>query len=525
MTLQTPELLDEGLTQTERAEFAQPHRAVPTTSEAKPGTEVVEHAPRLAHLTDSGNAEVFVAMYGDLVRYDHARGRWLLWDVHRWRPDDDAAVHRMALQSVRARLQAVVDDSLMRDDREKLAKHAIRSEARPRLDALLALARTMKPITDSGKGWDEAPGLVGVPNGVVDLRTGELRPGRQSDRITMQTSVEYDPQAVCPRWGEFLLEVLDDAEVVRLLQRLAGYSLTAEAVLDKLIFLMGVGRNGKSTLIEYLTRAVGEYATAVSPLAFLDARKMSHSTEVADLALARFAYCEELADDTLNAGRLKALSGGSPMRARKMRENTVQFKQTWQLWFTTNALPRSNDNSWGFWSRVVAVDFPRIFTGTEEPDLEEKLAAELSGILAWAVRGATAWYAGGIGGLPQAVVEKTAQYRDDLDPLSPLFEHGYLERCEPETWTPTVNLMTGYRAHANAGAWPVEKQWSETHLGSLLAAQFTKKRHKVLLADGSHKQMVGYHGVRLGPSTLVASATSWRFETGEELQGFPATAT
>ena len=104
--------------------------------------------------TDAGNAEAFVQMFGDLVRYDHARRRWLVWDCHRWRPDGDGTVNRMALEAVRARLRAVVDrNDLDSDVRKAAAKWAINSESRARLDALLALARTMKPIADDGRGW------------------------------------------------------------------------------------------------------------------------------------------------------------------------------------------------------------------------------------------------------------------------------------------------------------------------------------------------------------------------------------
>ena len=159
--------------------------------------------------TDAGNAEAFVQMFGDLVRYDHARRRWLVWDCHRWRPDGDGTVNRMALEAVRARLRAAVNlNDLDGEIRKAEAKWAINSESRARLDALLALARTMKPIADDGRGWDSTSGLLGAPNGVIDLRTGELRPGRPEDRITMQTGVEYDPTASCPRWERFLTEVL-----------------------------------------------------------------------------------------------------------------------------------------------------------------------------------------------------------------------------------------------------------------------------------------------------------------------------
>src|SRR5258708_14613748 len=101
-------------------------------------------------------------MYGDLVRYGHARGRWLVWDTHRWRSDDDAAVHRMALESVRVRLEAVLDGDLPGEQRTKILRHEINSEARTRLDALLPVARTMRPIATNRQRGDSNTRLVRV---------------------------------------------------------------------------------------------------------------------------------------------------------------------------------------------------------------------------------------------------------------------------------------------------------------------------------------------------------------------------
>jgi len=54
------------------------------------------------HSTDSGNAEVLAALYGDRLRYDHRRGRWLLWAGHSWRTDADGEIDRLALAAAEA---------------------------------------------------------------------------------------------------------------------------------------------------------------------------------------------------------------------------------------------------------------------------------------------------------------------------------------------------------------------------------------------------------------------------------------
>jgi putative DNA primase/helicase len=489
---------------------------VETTSEIKELQAAAEasgirvtHARPVHPLSDAGNAEHFAWKFGDLVRYDHARRRWLVWDRHHWRVDADAEVNRKALESVRERQRAASSPTLSDDDRKALWKWAFGTERfKARLDALIDVARTLKPIADDGTGWDETPGLLGVGNGVVYLRTGELRDGRPEDKITKCTGVEYDPAAECPQWLEFLGEVLeDDPDIVPYLQRLVGYSLTAEGTVHQLIFLMGSGANGKGTFLRALDHTLGEYASSISEQAFTDGRRNAHTTEVTDLESARFAYCEELGDEMLNADRLKDVSGGGHMIARRMRENTRTFRQTWQLWFTTNGTPRSDDNSLGWWRRVRAIDFPHSFTGEREDiKLDEKLQAEAPGILAWAVRGAVTFYESGIGDPPECVSEKIAEYRSSLDPLEALFQDGYLLRCDEEIWTPVHTLYLAYQAQ------PGLQPWIEQVFGkNLKTGGFRSKRHRVETSEGS-QQLVGYHGVRAGVRAQQAQELpSWRF--------------
>lgn len=450
-------------------------------------------------LTDAGNAAVFTAMFGDLVRYDHARRVWKVWDSHRWRPDADSAVYRMALNAARLRFRAANGDGpLDFDGRKKLAGWALTSESTPRLNALLAQARTMVPIADDGREWDTARGLIGVPNGVVDLRTGELRDGRTGDRITMQAGTEYDPAARAPRWQRFLAEIFaseggePDKELIRYVQRLAGYSLTGEATLDLAAFLMGVGSNGKTTFLSALRAAAGEYGREVAAVAILDETRAAHSTEVTDLEAARLATCEEVGDRRLNANRFKAITGGGDVTARRMRQDTVTFPVTWMFWLTTNGLPRSDDNSVAFWRRVEVVPFDRQFDPAAEPGLEAELLAELPGILRWAVEGARDWYRDGLGAKPASVLAATTEYRAEIDPLEALFESGALA-ADPDVWTPTADLYAAYLGWARANLAETAIRMSETTLANRLSARFARARGRV---DG--RMVRGFRGVRAG---------------------------
>jgi phage/plasmid-associated DNA primase len=127
-------------------------------------------------LTEAGAAERFARLHGEDVRFDHRRQRWLLWAGHRWTPDSDAAITRMAIEFARSWQREALDIT-DRDRREKVITSAVRLERRDRLTNIIALARALKPIANTGDGWDGNPCLLGVPNGVVDLEHGALRPG------------------------------------------------------------------------------------------------------------------------------------------------------------------------------------------------------------------------------------------------------------------------------------------------------------------------------------------------------------
>jgi putative DNA primase/helicase len=128
-------------------------------------------------LTDAGNAEFFAAMFGGELRFDHQRGRWLIWSGNSWRPDADGHVTRLALQAARARAHDAVDAG---DAGKEALKWAKASESSGKLAATVNLARSQRPIADNGRGWDSDPMLLATENGVVELGTGRLRAGTAS---------------------------------------------------------------------------------------------------------------------------------------------------------------------------------------------------------------------------------------------------------------------------------------------------------------------------------------------------------
>ena len=207
--------------------------------------------------TDAGNGEYFARLYGTRLRYDHRRGRWLVWADHWWRDDDTRAIRRLAKEAARERYGQATSISDLRERADE-ARFAIGSENRQRLDAMLLAAESEPPIADAGDRWDADPWLLGVANGVVDLRTGTLRAGSPDDRMTLHTDVPFEPAARCPRWERFLDEVFaGDDELIGYIARALGYSLTGDTSEQCLFTCYGTGANGKSVFLTIAREIAG----------------------------------------------------------------------------------------------------------------------------------------------------------------------------------------------------------------------------------------------------------------------------
>jgi putative DNA primase/helicase len=385
-----------------------------------------DYHPSYEDLNDDSNAEVFAKEFGDHLRYDHARKRWLVWDGHWWKVDSDTAVMRKAMRLLKRRFA----DS-WEIGQKKYTNFLQRSRNEKPLKACLALAASKVPIATDGKQWDSDPFLLGVENGVIDLRTGQLRDGLQSDAITRHSPVEFNPDATCPRWQQFLAEVFEnDAELIEYIQQMIGYSLTRDTSEQCFFFGQGTGANGKSTFLETVHKLLGDDLARTLPFDELTEKKFGHShpAGLAHIEGARCIIATEGAKQTVfDTQRIKLITGEDKVSARGMRENFRDFYVTGKVWIAANHAPIVNDRTHSFWRRLRVIPFDVTFEGTAiDPQLSKTLAAELPGILAWAVRGCLKWQENKRGQIPPRVIEANALYEDAANPYKEFFE----DRCE-----------------------------------------------------------------------------------------------
>lgn len=259
--------------------------------------------------------------------------------------------------------------------------------------------------------FDVDPMVLLCPNGLVDLRTGEIREARAADRLTKRSPVVYDAAADAPMWEQAVLEWCGgNVELASWFQRWCGYCLTG--CTHEHAFAIWYGPkagNGKSTALAVLRELLGEYAQAASRKLFTT-RAEDHTTGLAALRGARLVEVAELrAGLALDADRVKSVVAADPQRARFMRRDEFEFVPACKLVMTCNTLPplttidggiirRARVMGWHTRPRYPVADYHRVL-----------LDAEASGILAWCVRGAVAWAEYGLGDC-EAISRETAQW-------------------------------------------------------------------------------------------------------------------
>lgn len=301
---------------------------------------------------------------------------WHCWDGTRWALDNRGAAKRAVLAELRRCLAESLDDKELRADVRKC-------ESAPGVAGVLDLAAALEPFAAAVADLDADAHLINVANGTLDLRTLELRPHRPADRITKVCRGAYRPEAGSPRWDAFLTRVLPDDDVRAFLQRLVGVGLLGEVREHVLPILTGVGANGKSVFDKAIRYMLGDYSLTAEPDLFMH-REGAHPTGEMDLRGVRWAVVSESDKDRrLAEATMKRLTGGDTIRARRMRQDFVEFTPSHTPLLITNHLPKVSGDDEAVWRRLRVVPFDVVIPEREQDrELDARLQLEADGILA-----------------------------------------------------------------------------------------------------------------------------------------------
>ncbi|MER5873317.1 phage/plasmid primase, P4 family [Streptomyces sp. NPDC002044] len=365
---------------------------------------------------------------------------WMRWTGTHWERSNQQTI----TETVRQYMVEAVSDELRAPDTDWRKRQELMSLlSKSRLVALVELSKGILQVRDDM--FDSRPDLLNTLSGVVHLGTGKVRAHDPHLYLTKITAAAYRPGATHRDWTA-ALEALPE-EVREWFQTRAGQAITGHMTPDDVLMLLqGGGENGKSTVLESISRAIGKgYGVLMSDRVLL-ADPGSHPTELMDLRGARFAMAEELPErGRLNVKRLKDVIGTSTMKARYMKQDTTEWSSTHSVFLSTNYLPTVEETDHGTWRRLVLVSFPYKFvkpgvtpSGPRErqgdPGIRERLKhgrEQHEAVLAWLVEGAKRWYSDErvMPPLPALVERDTQDWRADCD----LVLKYWRDRIEPDT--------------------------------------------------------------------------------------------
>jgi len=379
----------------------------------------------LRPLTEFGNAERLLDKFGDRLMFVPELEAWHFWTGVYWKRISDAEVEHYAKETVRD----LVKEAEQHQDQGEFFGFAALSQQARMVRNMVTLASSDPRVLVSSSDLDAHPHLLGVQNGVVDLKTGRLYEPDPAYRITRVCSCEYKPDAEAPLWLATLHDVFfGQGDMVEFLQRLMGYCAIGQPNEDVMVIAHGDGSNGKSTVIGTIRRVLGGYARTADPSSFIaDGGKSGGGggarEDLVRLRGSRFVYVAEPDEGgELKEGLVKSMTGGDAISARGLyAKHSMEFEPSWVVVMPTNHKPIIKGSDNGIWRRLLLLPFLRNFdkdkTVPKDPHREEKLKHEAEGVLAWIVMGARAYLDRGLSP-PEAVIAARDQYRSQMDILS-----------------------------------------------------------------------------------------------------------
>ena len=398
---------------------------------------------RFNQLNDMSDAALFAEVFGGVARYNVTARAWYVYDGIAWARDEENLMVAQLMKLLQKGLVVYANEylnPLVKED-EALFNHIFSLGRKGKRDTIIADARDFKFITN--KDLDQQPYLFNCQNCVLDLQNMKVLKHSPDLMLSKVANVHYEKGAVSTEFVKFMNEVMfGDQKKIRYLQKLIGYSLTADTSEEACYILYGkTTRNGKSTLVETIAHMMGGtdgYAFTIQPetLASKDKNSRNASGDVARLEGCRFLNVPEPPKRmNLNVELLKNWTGHDTVTARNLYEREREFLPVFKLFMNTNYLPLVTDETFFSSDRVRVITFDRHFTPAEQDrGLKARLQSSenLSGILNWCIEGLKLYYAEGLEP-PESVVRATEEYRETSDKVGQFIQEALEESTGHES--------------------------------------------------------------------------------------------
>lgn len=385
---------------------------------------------------DAGQAKLFAHVFKDRAKFNTTSREWFYYNEHSgvWQEDTGGMIVSNFAKQFQKSLVAYVVNLQSSKLADEFLRLALKYGSYKQRQTLISDAKDQMFVTQETFDADDT--LLNCRNGVLNLSDFSFREHDAADLLTKSTNAIYDPAARSERWEKFIDEVMEgDREKTEYLQKLFGYSLTAETNIETCWLFYGPStRNGKSTLIETFLHMFGDYGATMKPETL--ALKKNNDSRTASPDVARLNGCRFLNASEppkkmlLDAALLKTLIGRDKIVARQLYQKEIEFLPKFKLCVNTNHLPVVTDASLFASGRLNIVTFNRHFSPEEQnTHLKDELKTDenISGILNWCIVGLAKYRQEGLKP-PEAVINATRDYQEQSDKIK-----NFLNECMIET--------------------------------------------------------------------------------------------
>lgn len=445
----------------------------------------MEMVPR----SDIISAKAIRDHYPDMISYGTQTGQWYLWDGAVHKPSNGGDIERLIhewaytlkvaldlvqdhyeLQAASAPDQATADRIMKtyREDWKLHRQYRDRAFNDSGQKAVISQLKSMCAVDESE--FDSTPQYFVCENGVINLnnvmKSGEVKllPHDPSRKLTMRSSVVWDPESKCEWWEWYLGRSLPDPEVRQYLQRWAGSAILGKPNSKGLVNLIGPQDSGKSIFIDTLLNVTGDYSKMVRSSTFLAKKAGDAGYEMHELRGARLVTASEPgAGKYLDDDAVKTITGNDFQRTREPYGRFVAWKPQCTIFIASNQPMRLDTADGALLNRIKPIRFPKSFSRDPdappelraEPRLGEYLGYERSGILRWLISGLLAFRDQGLGEEPESVrqarIEMSIQIDVALEWLDEMVTEGTILEVGGDV--PLTHCMTTASAFTAFTSW------------------------------------------------------------------------
>lgn len=447
---------------------------------------------------DSGNADHLLDLLDGNARWVAKHKNWIFWtpSVGCWRQDGEEGrkiIVSARMISIRCRemaetlgeklaangVTALGDVGGVTGDLVKrLNMQAAKAGSRKGLEDMVAIASAQPEAAGLWEQFDAKPEMLACPNGTIELRENGVvfRSAVRNDMLSLSTRTQYVEGATSPEWDSYLDKFVPDLDVRRYLQKVVGSSLYGENRERKLFLLIGDPSSGKSTFVNAISGAIGEYARTFNLSLFRANQDEKARADIVD-ALPRRIICTSEASTKweLHADQVKRLTGGDPISGRKLfASDFVERMPAFVPIIATNGTPSIKGADAATRRRIVSIKFPvSMEQGAEDFLAGRRLrsSAARSAVLAWAVHGWELYCTEGLGDPPADVVAATEDSHTAFSHLSRFLNECVAPRasCADKDYIVFAELFDKWEAWCAENRIPEREQPSVGVFGADLA--------------------------------------------------------